>query len=160
MYATIWIKWNSNKHGLVLQIKMQKRNKESFAIPFVHLHKNISFLKLSRIEKSCTFMHYMYMKSALLSLIKLGKSQKQFIKQFSTTKESVCYKALENKGRLRDSLLVAVKMAVFVNNSKTIQVREKWYKKHIIWKLFCKFWYPLHFSSFKIDRVMAIFKTI
>ena len=33
------------------------------------------------------------------------------------TMESVCCKALENKVRLRDSLLIAVKMAVFVNNS-------------------------------------------
>ena len=45
--------------NLLLQIKMQKRNKESFASPLVHLHRNISFSRSSRIEKSSTFMHYM-----------------------------------------------------------------------------------------------------
>ena len=42
------------------------------------------------------------------------------IYEYLHTKENVCYKALDNKVRLGESLLVAVKMDVFVNNSKTI----------------------------------------
>ena len=61
------------------------------------------------------------------------------------TVESVCYKALDRKVRWGDSLLVAVKMAVFVNNSKTVQVREKWYKTHIIWNIFLQILVPITF---------------
>ena len=42
------------------------------------------------------------------------------IYEYLHTKENVCYKALDNKVRLGESLLVAVKMDVFVNNSKTV----------------------------------------